>query len=135
MGTVSKFDIVNPTNDPRYREYWETYHSMMKRRGISPTLARAIVRTNSTVIAAIMVYREEADSMICGTFGNYLWHMKYVLEMLQSPDLQPTGALSLMILDKGPMFVADTHVHPEPTSEQIANTVLATARQCASFLD
>ncbi len=133
MGTVSKFDIVDPTNDPRYREYWETYYSMMKRRGVSPTLARAIVRTNSTVIAAIMVYREEADSMICGTFGNYLWHMKYVQEMLQSPDLQPTGALSLIILDKGPMFVADTHVHPEPTSEQIANTVVATARHVRRF--
>ena len=132
-GIVANFDIVNPTSDSRYREYWETYHSVMKRRGISPTLARAIVRTNLTVIAAIMVHRGEAESMICGTFGNYLWHMKYVLEMLQTPQLQPVGALSLMILDKGPMFVADTHVHPEPTSEQIANTVIGTARHVRRF--
>ena len=131
--TISKFDIVNPTNDERYREYWETYHSVMKRRGISPTLARAIVRTNSTVIAAIMVHRKEADSMICGTFGNYLWHMKYVLEMLETPQTMPIGALSLMILDQGPMFVADTHVHPEPSPEQIANTVIATARHVRRF--
>ncbi|MEE9314526.1 MAG: NADP-dependent malic enzyme [Rhizobiaceae bacterium] len=130
---VTKFDIINPTNDHRYRDYWETYYSVMKRRGISPTLARAIVRTNSTVIAAIMVHRGEAESMICGTFGNYLWHMKYVLEMLESPKTIPVGALSLMILDQGPMFVADTHVHPEPTPEQIAKTVTATARHVRRF--
>ncbi|MCF6303686.1 MAG: NADP-dependent malic enzyme, partial [Devosiaceae bacterium] len=133
VDVVSRFDIVNPTNDHRYREYWETYYSVMKRRGISPTLARAIVRTNSTAIAAIMVHRGEADSMICGTFGNYLWHMKYVLEMLESPQTMPVGALSLMILDQGPMFVADTHVHPEPSPEQIANTVTATARHVRRF--
>ena len=131
--SVAKFEIVNPTSDHRYREYWETYHSVMKRRGISPTLARAIVRTNSTVIAAIMVHRGEADSMICGTFGNYLWHLKYVEEMLQTPDLNPVGALSLLILDSGPMFVADTQVNPVPTPEQIADTVVGTARHVRRF--
>ena len=130
---VGKFDIVNPTMDERYREYWETYYSVMKRRGISPTLARAIVRTNTTVIAAIMVHRGEADSMICGTFGNYLWHLKYVEEMLRTPELEPIGALSLLILDQGPMFVADGFVHPEPTPQQIAETVTATARHIRRF--
>ncbi|MEP1207283.1 MAG: NADP-dependent malic enzyme [Rhizobiaceae bacterium] len=130
---VDQFDIVDPTDDPRYREYWETYHSVMKRRGISPDLAQAIVRTNTSVIAAIMVHRGEADSMICGTFGNYLWHLKYVEQMLKTEDLEPVGALSLLILDQGPLFVADTHVHPEPTSEQIADTVIATARHIRRF--
>ena len=130
---VDQFDIVDPTNDSRYREYWETYHSVMKRQGISPDLAQAIVRTNTTVIAAIMVHRGEADSMICGTFGNYLWHMKYVAQMLKTTELRPVGALSLLILDQGPLFVADTHVNPEPTSEQIAKTVVATARHIRRF--
>ena len=130
---VEQFDIVDPTNDRRYREYWETYHSVMKRRGISPDLAQAIVRTNTTVIASIMVHRGEADSMICGTFGNYLWHLKYVEQMLKTPDLQSVGALSLLILDQGPLFVADTHVNPEPTPEQIADTVVATARHIRRF--
>ena len=131
--STEKFEIVDPTNDHRYREYWETYYSVMKRRGISPTLARAIVRTNSTVIAAIMVHRGEADSMICGTFGNYLWHLKYVEEMLRTKELMPVGALSLLILDQGPMYVADTHVNPEPTPEQIAETITATARHVRRF--
>ncbi|MGI9355201.1 MAG: NADP-dependent malic enzyme [Rhizobiaceae bacterium] len=126
-------DIVNPEHDDRYREYWETYHSAMKRRGISPTLAQAIVRTNTTVIAAIMVHREEADSMICGTFGDYLWHLNYVRQILETDELHPHAALSLLILDSGPLFVSDTHVHPEPTPEQICRTVIATARHIRRF--
>jgi malate dehydrogenase (oxaloacetate-decarboxylating)(NADP+) len=130
---VEQFDIVDPTDDPRYREYWQTYHSVMNRRGISPDLAQAIVRTNSTVIASIMVHRGEADSMICGTFGNYLWHLKYVEQMLGTEELNPVGALSLLILDQGPLFVADTHVNPEPMPRQIADTVTATARHIRRF--
>ena len=126
-------DIVNPEHDDRYREYWETYHALMRRRGISPTLAQAIVRTNTTVIAAIMVHRGEADSMICGTFGDYLWHLNYVRQMLETVELYPHAALSLLILDSGPLFVADTHVHPEPTPEQICKTVIATARHVRRF--
>ncbi len=127
------FEIVNPESDSRYREYWETYHAAMQRRGISPALARAVLRTNTTVIAAVMVHRGEADSMICGTFGNYLWHMNYVEQMLRTESLIPVGALSLLILDDGPIFVSDTHVNPEPTPEQVANTVIATARHVRRF--
>ncbi|MEL6502863.1 MAG: NADP-dependent malic enzyme [Pseudomonadota bacterium] len=130
---VSRHDIVDPTDDPRYREYWQTYYEVMKRRGISPDLAQAIVRTNSTVIASIMVHRGEADSMICGAFGNFRWHLKYVEQMLNRDDLEPVGALSLLILDEGPLFVADTHVNPEPTPEQIAQTVIAAARHIRRF--
>ncbi|THF91208.1 MAG: NADP-dependent malic enzyme, partial [Sulfitobacter sp. SK025] len=71
-------DLVNPENDPRYRDYWETYHQLMARRGVSPDIARAIMRTNTTAIGAVMVHREEADSLICGTFGEFRWHMNYV---------------------------------------------------------
>ena len=126
-------DIVNPEHDERYREYWETYHALMRRRGVSPALAQAIVRTNTTVIASIMVHRGEADSMICGTFGDYLWHLNYVRQMLETDELYPHAALSLLILDSGPLFVADTHVHPEPTPEQICETVIATARHIRRF--
>ena len=129
----NEFDIVNPENDHRYREYWETYYNVMARQGISPTLAQAVLRTNTTVIAAVMVHRGEADSMICGTFGNYLWHLNYVQQMLETPELQSTGALSLLILDSGPLFVADTHVNPEPTPDQIAQSVIGTARHVRRF--
>ena len=127
------FEIVNPENDPRYRDYWETYAELMARRGVSPDLARAIMRTNTTAIAAVMVHREEADSMICGTFGQYLWHLNYVNQVLGRDGLHPVGALSLMILEDGPLFIADTHVNPEPTPEQIADTVIGAARHVRRF--
>ncbi len=127
------FEIVNPENDPRYRDYWETYHRLMARRGVTPDLARAIMRTNTTAIAAVMVHRNEADSMICGTFGQYLWHLNYVNQVLGRDGLRPVGALSLMILEDGPLFIADTHVHPDPTPEQIAQTAIGAARHVRRF--
>ena len=127
------FELVNPENDPRYRDYWSTYHDLMERKGVTPELARAIMRTNTTAIGAVMVHREEADSMICGMFGQYLWHLRYVVEVLATEGLHPVGALSLVILEDGPLFVADTHVHPEPTPEQIAEVVVGAARHVRRF--
>ena len=127
------FSIVNPENDPRYRDYWGTYHDLMARKGVTPDLAKAIMRTNTTAIAAVMVHRGEAESMICGTFGQYLWHLNYVCQILGADAHHPVAALSLMILEDGPLFVADTQVHPEPTPEQIAETVIGAARHVRRF--
>ncbi|OJI91715.1 malate dehydrogenase (oxaloacetate-decarboxylating)(NADP+) [Planktotalea frisia] len=127
------FNIVNPENDPRYRDYWETYHGIMARQGVTPDIARAVMRTNTTAIAAVMVHREEADSMICGTFGEYRWHLNYVNQVLGDDTHHPHGALSMMVLEDGPLFVADTHVWTQPTPEQIAQTALGAARHARRF--
>ena len=127
------FHLVNPENDPRYRDYWGTYHDLMARRGVTPDIARAVMRTNSTAIAAIMVHRDEADSMICGTFGQYLWHLNYVRQILARGGLHPQAALSLMILEDGPLFIADTHINAEPGPEHIMQTVLSAARHVRRF--
>ena len=127
------FKIVNPENDPRYRDYWNSYHDVMARRGVTPDLAKAIMRTNTTAIGAVMVHRGEADSMICGTFGQYLWHLNYVSQILGSNGLHPVAALSMMILEDGPLFVADTQVHAEPTPDQIAETAIGAARHVRRF--
>ncbi|MGR3494873.1 NADP-dependent malic enzyme [Citreimonas sp.] len=127
------FNIVNPENDPRYRDYWESYHHLMARRGVTPDLARAIMRTNSTAIGAVMVHRDEADSLICGTFGEFRWHLNYVTQVLGRGALRPHGALSLMILEDGPLFIADTHVHTRPSPEQLAETAIAAARHVKRF--
>ncbi len=125
--------LVNPENDPRYRDYWGTYHDLMARRGVSPDIARAVMRTNTTAIAAIMVHRGEADSMICGTFGQYHWHLNYIRQVLARDGLHPVGALSLMILEDGPLFIADTQVNPEPTPHHIMETVIGAARHVRRF--
>ncbi len=127
------FEIVDPEDDPRYRDYWTTYHQIMQRRGVTPDLARAIMRTNTTAIGAVMVYREEAESLICGTFGQYLWHLNYIQQVLGTERLHPIAALSLMILEDGPLFIADTHVNPSPTPQQIADTVVGAARHVRRF--
>ena len=127
------FHLVNPENDPRYRDYWGTYHDLMARRGVTPDIARAVMRTNSTAIAAIMVHRDEADSMICGTFGQYLWHLNYVRQILARGGLHPQAALSMMILEDGPLFIADTHINAEPSAEHITQTVIGAARHVRRF--
>ncbi|MCL4123892.1 UNVERIFIED_CONTAM: hypothetical protein GTU68_056905 [Idotea baltica] len=129
---LAKLDIVNPENDPRYRDYWETYHSLMARRGVTPDLAKAVMRTNTTAIGAVMVQRGEADSLICGTFGQFRWHLNYV-EQILGKNHKVLGALSMMILEDGPLFIADTHVRSEPTGEQIAQTAIAAARHVKRF--
>ncbi|MEM1276001.1 MAG: NADP-dependent malic enzyme [Pseudomonadota bacterium] len=133
------FEICDPTNDPRYNEYWGTYHEIMQRRGVTPDLARTILRTNTTAIAAVMVYRGDADSMICGTVGQYLWHLDYVRQVLGGMDdgdggkLDPVGALSPIILENSVIFIGDSQVHPEPSAEQIATSVIASARHIRRF--
>ena len=127
------FEIVNPENDPRYRDYWGSYHEVMARRGVTPDLARAIMRTNTTAIAAIAVHRGDADSMICGTFGQFGWHLNYISQVLARDGLTAHGALSLMIQEDGPLFIADTHVNAIPTPEQIATTICGAARHARRF--
>ena len=124
---------MNPENDPRYRDYWETYHNLMCRRGVSPDIARAVMRTNTTAIGAVMVHRDEADSMICGTFGEFRWHLNYITQVLGRDGLHPVAALSMMILEDGPLFIADTHVHVYPTPQQLAETAVAAARHVRRF--
>lgn len=126
-------DLVNPENDPRYRDYWETYHSLMCRRGVTPDLARAIMRTNTTAIGAVMVHRDEADSLICGTFGEFRWHLNYITQVLGREAYHPVGALSMMILEDGPLFISDTQVHLHPKPDEIAEIAVGAARHVRRF--
>ena len=91
------------------------------------------MRTNTTAIAAIAVHRGDADSMICGTFGQYLWHLGYVRQILARDGLHPRAALSLMILEDGPLFIADTQVNAVPSAAQIAETVIGAVRHAKRF--
>lgn len=140
------FEVINPEDDPRYRRYWEGYHSHLARRGVTPDLAKAIMRTNTTAIGAMAVKLDDADCLVAGTFGQYLWHLGYIDQILSNPNgairhngaplddgQTPTGALSLMILEGGPLFVADTQVHHDPTPEQVALSAIGMARHIRRF--
>ena len=133
------FELVNPQADPRYREYWATLHTQLQRQGVTPDTARTIMRTNTTAIAAVSVKLGHSDSMICGTAGQYRWHLGYVRQILGGLDdgsggrLHPVGALSPVILDQGVIFIADSQVHLDPTPEQIAETCIGAARHIRRF--
>ncbi len=128
------FEIVNPENDDRYRDYWETYHGIMARKGVSPDSAMTIVRTNSTVIASMMVEKGDADAMICGTYGEYKWHLKYVEEVLGlCSGVRETSALSLLVLDRGPIFMCDTYVSENPTADEIVDLTVRAAEKVSDF--
>mgnify|MGYP001186638113 FL=1 len=119
------FSLTNPESDPRYDEYWRGYHRIMERRGVSPDLARTIIRTNSTVIAAMMMQRGEADAMICGTYGHYDWHLKHVLDVIgKAPGIRDVSAISALIVKKGTFFICDTQVTPDPSMEEIVEMTL-----------
>ena len=128
------FELTNPDEDPRFNDYWQLYHQLMARKGISPPAAKAIVRSRGTVIAALMVKRGEADAMLCGIVGRYNGKLKHVVEVLGlDPGVKSLSALSVVITPKGPFFFTDTHVQQEPSAEQIAESALQAAFRLRLF--
>ena len=128
------FEVINPEEDARYNEYWRHYHTAMERKGVSPHTARTIVRTNTTVIATLMVARGDADAMICGTYGEYQWHLRYLVDILGLQNgAQRPKALSLLVLDDGPVFMCDAFVEEDPDAEDIAQLTQWAARKVQDF--
>ena len=119
------FELTNINDDPRFNEYWQTYHALTERRGVSPAAAKNLLRSRPTLIAAIMVQRGEADAMICGLVGRYHKKLGYIRSVFGlDPGVSCTSAMSGVINDKGTWFFLDTHVQCDPTAEQIAEATL-----------
>ncbi len=121
------FELINPEDDPRYRHYVRTYLEVAGRRGITPDAARTLVRTNTTVIAALALHRGEADAMLCGIEGRFTRHMRHVRDIIgRAPGVNQLAALSLLITQKGSFFICDTQIQSEPSAEDLAEmTILA----------
>jgi malate dehydrogenase (oxaloacetate-decarboxylating)(NADP+) len=128
------FTLINPDDDPRYREYVQAYVEAAGRRGITPDAARTIVRTNATVIAALAVRLKLADAMICGLEGRYMAHLKNIRDVIGlAADVDEFAALSLVITNKGAYFLADTQVTPEPSAEAVADMAVLAAAHVRRF--
>ncbi|MFN4998218.1 MAG: NADP-dependent malic enzyme, partial [Betaproteobacteria bacterium] len=111
------FDLVNPESDRRYRQYWETYHAMTERKGVTEQYAKLEMRRRHTLIGAMMMHLGEADGMICGTFGSHSLHLHYVDQVLgRRPDVSCYAAMNLLILPKRSVAIVDTHVNADPSA-------------------
>ncbi len=129
-----EFELVDPENDRRYNEYWRDYHQLMERRGTSPAQARTVLRTSSTVIAAMLLRKGEGDAMICGTIGQYQRHLRHVLNVIGlKPGVRTAAALSVVVLEDQPLFMCDTYVSYDPSPSQIAEMTVMAAEQVRRF--
>ena len=128
------FELCNIDDDPRFPEYWQLYHRIMERKGVTPDNAKAIVRSRATVIAALMVRRGEADAMLCGTVGRFEGKLRHVVDVIGlDPRASSVSAMSAVLNDKGVFFFVDSHVQYEPSPEQIAESTLQAAYRLKLF--
>jgi malate dehydrogenase (oxaloacetate-decarboxylating)(NADP+) len=128
------FDLVNPEDDPRYRTYVQALVEATGRKGLTPDAARTLVRTNSTVIAALAMQQGLADAMICGLEGRYMAHLRYIRDIVgRAPGIGIFAALSTVISAKGVYFLADTHINENPTAAEIAEMAVLAATQVRRF--
>ena len=128
------FELVDPENDKRYRDYWESYHMIMERRGVTPAVARYAVRTNTTLIGALMLEKGQADAMICGTTGEYKVHLKHSLDVLgvrKGVDLP--AAMNALVMPRGTYFFCDTQINTDPTIEELVEMTLLAADEVRRF--
>jgi malate dehydrogenase (oxaloacetate-decarboxylating)(NADP+) len=128
------FDLVNPENDPRYREYWEEYHRLAERRGVSQHYAQIEMRRRLTLIGAMMMHRGAADGMLCGTFGTHALHLHYVDQVIGlRPGVKNYYAMNVLLLPKRTVFICDTYVNFDPGAEQVAEMAVLAAEEIRRF--
>ena len=125
---------VNPDDDPRFRQYWETYHALMARNGVTAAAAKAAVRRSTTVIAALMVRLGDADAMLCGTLGRFDAHMEHIRDIIGvKPGAPGYATLNALILPERALFVTDTYVNEDPSAELLADIAKMAADEVGNF--
>jgi malate dehydrogenase (oxaloacetate-decarboxylating)(NADP+) len=129
-----EFALVNPDSDPRYRDYWTTYHRMTERRGVSPEYARVEMRRRNTLIGSMLIVKGEADAMLCGTFGTHALHLHYIDQVIgKRPGAKHYAAMNALILADRTLFICDTYVTPDPDAEHIAEMTVLAAEEIRRF--
>lgn len=128
------FELINNEFDPRYDEYWQTYYQLRARSGITPAIAKTHVRTRDTLIGALMLHKDEADAMICGTIGRYNAHFENIIHTVGlRKGISNAAALNVLIMPTGTFFICDAYVNPDPTAEEISEMVMLAVEQIRHF--
>ncbi len=128
------FEVVNPESDPRYKEVWQEYYKIMRRKGVSPDAAKVHVRQSNTLIGSMLVRRGEAEAMLCGTFGRHNNHLKHISNVIGLKSSASTfAAMNVLLLPKRTLFISDTYVNQDPSAEQIAEITLMASQVVKRF--
>jgi len=128
------YSVVNPDHDSRYREYWQDYHKLTQRSGITPQYAKLEMRRRTTLIAAMLLKKGEADGLICGTISTTARHLHYIDQVIgKCPSAKVYGAMNGLILPGRQLFIVDTHVNLDPSAEQLAEITQLAAEQLCAF--
>jgi malate dehydrogenase (oxaloacetate-decarboxylating)(NADP+) len=128
------FEVINPEFDPRYRDYWQTYHQMTSRKGVTEQYAKLEMRRRHSLIGSMMVHKGDADGMICGTFGNSTLHLNYIHQVLGKREgVNVYAAMNALVLPDRQLVLVDTHVNENPTAEQLAEITIMAAEEMRRF--
>jgi len=128
------YEVTNPEDDTRFRQYWEAYHRMNARDGVTPDMAKATLRRSNTTIAAMMVRLGDADGMLCGLVGRFDGHFGHVREVIGLGESSRVfAAVNALMLDKHTLFIADTFVNDDPTAEELAEIAAMAVEEVQRF--
>jgi len=124
------FELVNPEYDERYRRYWQTYHRMTERKGVTEPYAKIEMRRRNTLIGSMLIHDHAADGMICGSFGRFNLHLHYVDQVIgRREGASCYGAMNGLMLPNRVVFLVDTHVNYDPSAEQLCELTIAAAEE------
>lgn len=128
------FQVINPEMDNRYRDYWQTYWEMTRRKGVTEQYARLEMRRRHTLIGSMMIHKGDADGMICGTYGNTHLHLNYINQVLGKREgVNVFAAMNALVLPDRQLVLVDTHVNENPSAEQIAEITILAAEEMRRF--
>jgi malate dehydrogenase (oxaloacetate-decarboxylating)(NADP+) len=128
------YDVVNVEQDHRYRDFWQTYHRMTERKGITAQMAKIEMRRRLTLIGAMLLYKDQVDGMICGTWGTTALHLHYIDQVLgRRAGVCTYACMNGLMLPGRQVFLVDTHVNYDPTAAQLAEITVMAAEEMMRF--
>ncbi|NCT82575.1 MAG: NADP-dependent malic enzyme [Comamonadaceae bacterium] len=126
--------VIDPEDDPRFRQYWEAYHARMKRNGFTPEMAKSAVRRSNTAIGALALELGDADAMICGLVGRFDRHLDQVRDLVGLREgARQFAAMNALMMEKMTLFIADTFVNDDPSAEELADIAAMACEELRRF--